>query len=130
MSHRAIAASVLAAAALWGCAPTAPAGESYVSKAPAAAVLGPAVSCLQNTQIRDTRVWDDRTIDFVMVDGTRYRNTLPYACHGLGFEQRFTHKSPTNSYCSTDTITVLPTGSSLPGPTCALGEFVPVKLAP
>jgi hypothetical protein len=130
MSKRAIAASAaVAVVALSGCARTGLANDRFVSKARAATVVGPAASCVQIRRIHDTRVWDDRTIDFVMDDGTRYRNTLPYRCPELGFQQRFAYKTSTTSLCSVDTITVLPTGSSIPGATCGLGKFVPVKLA-
>jgi hypothetical protein len=130
MSKRAIAASaVLATLALAGCAPTADAGRQAVVKAPPAVAVGQPVSCIQTNLIHDTRVWDDYTIDFVMNDGTRYRNTLAGRCPNLGFDQRFAYKTATSALCDVDTITVLPTGSSIPGPTCGLGKFAPVKLA-
>lgn len=129
MRKRAIAAaSALAVLALAGCTRAGPPGQPFVSKAPAAVAIGPAASCVQVNMIHDTRVWDDRTIDFVMTGGTRYRNTLPYSCPELGFQQRFAYKTSTTSLCDVDTITVLPTGSSIPGATCGLGKFVPVRL--
>ena len=130
MSKRAIAASaVIAVLSLSGCARTGAPGEQFVSRAPAATVIGPAVSCVQTTLIQETRVWDDQTIDFVMNGGKRYRNTLPIRCPELGFEQRFAYRTSNSSLCDVDTITVLHTGSSIPGPTCGLGKFVPVTLA-
>jgi hypothetical protein len=130
MSIRITAASaVLAMTALSSCAQSGGPNAQPVIKAPAAVAVGKPVSCVQTNLIRDTRVWDDYTIDFVMTDGTRYRNTLAGRCPNLGFDQRFAYKTATSSLCSVDTITVLPTGSSIPGPTCGLGPFVPVKLA-
>jgi len=129
MSKRAIALSAaLAMLALAGCTREGPGQQPVIKAAPAVAV-GKPVSCIQTNLIHDTKVWDDYTIDFVMTDGTRYRNTLAGRCPNLGFEQRFAYKTATSSLCSVDTITVLPTGSSIPGPTCGLGKFVPVKLA-
>jgi hypothetical protein len=131
MSKRAIfGAAVVAALAVSGCTQTGTPGEGFVSKAPAATVAGEPVSCVQTTLIRNTRVWDDQTIDFVMSNGTRYRNTLPNRCPTLGFEEKFAYTTATTSLCDLDTITVLPTGSSVAGPTCGLGKFVPVTLAP
>jgi len=131
MSKRAIfGAAAVAALAVSGCAQTGAPGEAFVSKAPVATVAGEPVNCVQTTLIRNTRVWDDRTIDFVMSNGTRYRNTLPNSCPTLGFEQRFAYKTTTTSLCDLDTITVLSVGSSVAGPTCGLGKFVPVTLAP
>jgi hypothetical protein len=130
MSKRALAASAtVALLSLAGCTRSGAPGQPFVSKAPAAVAIGPAASCIQTTLIKDTRVWDDRTIDFIMAGGKRYRNTLPVACPELGFQQRFAHRTTTDSLCNTDTITVLPTGSSIPGATCLLGQFVPVRLA-
>ena len=96
----------------------------------AARPSGRAVSCLQTTQIRETRVRDDQTIDFYLRNGRVYRNTLPQSCPQLGFERRFAYRTSINQLCSVDIITVLrlpPTGA---GPSCGLGEFQPVTGAP
>ena len=99
-------------------------------KVPDATPDGKPLECLQTTQIRDTQVRSDQVIDFVTNGGKVYRNTLDYPCPQLGFEKRFTHKSPLNEYCSTDTITVLLNDGGLRrGATCGLGKFQPVTLA-
>lgn len=127
MIKRPVAVSSLAAAiaALGACA--AATETTAESRAPAATVVGEPVSCIQTNTIRDTRVHDDRTIDFQMTNGRIYRNTLPYGCSGLGFEERFAYETSIGRLCSTDTITVLRSGG-INGPTCGLGEFVPVQL--
>ena len=99
------------------------------SKAPAAVAVGQPVDCVQTRRIHSTKVWDDYTIDFLMTDGTRYRNTLPGRCVNLAYSERFGYRTPTGQLCNSDTITVLPAASSLPGATCGLGRFVPVKLS-
>ena len=63
-----------------------------------------------------------------MRGGATYRNTLPGRCPGLGFEQRFAYRTTIDQLCSLDTITVLQSGSSIPGPTCGLGKFMPVTM--
>jgi hypothetical protein len=93
---------------------------------PTAVAAGPAVDCVQTSLIDNTRVYGDSTIDFHMRNGVIYRNTLPHSCPNLGFDERFGYKTTTGQLCSIDTITVLPTGSSIPGPTCGLGKFQPV----
>jgi hypothetical protein len=129
MSKRAIALSAaVATLTLAGCTQEGPRRQPVI-KAQAAVAVGRPVNCIQTTLIHDTKVWDDYTIDFVMNNGTRYRNTLAGRCPNLGFDQRFAYKTTTGSLCDVDTITVLPTGSSIPGPTCGLGKFVPVRLA-
>lgn len=97
-------------------------------RAPAATVAGEPVSCISTNRIRDTRVHDDYTIDFEMVDGKVYRQTLRYRCASLGFEERFGYQTTNGQLCSTDTITVLQSGGGVPGPTCGLEQFVPVTL--
>lgn len=126
MTKRPVAGStlVLAIAALSAC--TAEADRADEIRAPAAVAVGEPVNCVQTNLIANTRVHDDRTIDFEMRGGTTYRNTLPNRCGGLGFEERFAYKTTIGQLCSTDTITVLRTGMN--GPTCGLGRFVPVEL--
>lgn len=96
---------------------------------PEATPSGKPVSCIQLTSIRESRVRSDQVIDFVMRDNTVYRNTLPYACPGLGFEERYSYETSLSQLCSTDVITVLMTSPPMRGATCGLGQFQPVTLA-
>ena len=125
MDKRSIAACLLAVGPLAAC--TAEAVDEPRIEAPPAVAVGEPVNCVQTNRIRDTRVHDDYTIDFEMTDRTIYRNTLPGRCSGLGFEERFAHRTTTGRLCNTDTITVLRSGG-IDGPTCGLGMFVPVRL--
>ncbi|MBN9505582.1 MAG: hypothetical protein J0I69_06100 [Altererythrobacter sp.] len=127
MTLRLATASLIAAAAasLAGC--TAEPASTPRTNAPAAVAVGEAVDCVSTGEIDDTRVRDNRTIDFVMRDGKVYRNTLPVACSPLGFEKRFAYRTTTARLCSSDTITVLQSGG-VGAPTCGLGKFVPVNL--
>lgn len=97
---------------------------------PEATPDGKPQSCIQIHQISSTRVHGDQVIDFVMRGGKVYRNTLPYACPNLGFEERFSYTTSLSVLCSTDIITVLYTTPLSAGPSCGLGEFQPVKLTP
>jgi hypothetical protein len=126
MTRRQFALALIGAGALAGC--TAQAEREPAVRAPAVEVVGPAVSCVQTSRIRNTVVHDDYTIDFVMDGGDVYRNTLPGRCPGLGFEERFAYQVSTGQLCRVDTITVLQTGAGR-GPTCGLGPFVPVRYA-
>jgi hypothetical protein len=121
--------AVVAALALSGCTDTAESAPKP-SKAPAARVVGEAVSCIPIVQIRSSRVHDDRTIDFEMAGSKVYRNTLPNSCPGLGFEEGFTYETSLSQLCSTDIIYVLQRyGSDVRrGAGCGLGQFVPVEL--
>ena len=109
------------------CAPN-PANEARDIRAPAATVTGEPVSCLSSTNIQNTKVWDDYTIDFEMRNGDTYRNTFDNRCPGLGFEERFAYKTSISRLCSTDIITVLHSDGHR-GASCGLGQFVPVEVA-
>ena len=97
---------------------------------PEAIQIGKAQSCIPLTQIRETRVYGDRTIDFRISGKKVYRNTLPHDCPSLGFEERFSYATSLSQLCSTDIITVLYSqGSGLSrGASCGLGEFQPVEI--
>jgi len=98
--------------------------------APAATVIGEAVSCIPITQIRETRIRDDWTIDFIGNGSQVWRNTLPGRCSGLRSENKFSYETSLSQLCSTDIIHVLHQyGNSIQkGAGCGLGQFVPVKL--
>ena len=96
---------------------------------PPASPAGKPQTCIPLTQIRETRVPDDRTIDFIMRGRDRvFRNTLPNACPGLGFEQRFSYATSLSQLCSVDIITVLYNAPVMRGASCGLGQFQPVTL--
>jgi hypothetical protein len=97
-------------------------------RAPTATVAGEAVNCLSTTNIRNTKVWDDYTIDFETRNGRTYRNALDNRCPQLGFEERFAYETSISQLCSTDIITVLYSGGTR-GASCGLGQFVPVEVA-
>ena len=122
-----IATALLATALV---ATTATAAPRDRQTPPAATSTGDAVDCVSLTRIRETRVHGDSTIDFHMGGGQVYRNTLPQSCPSLGFEERFAYKTSLSQLCSVDIITVLQSPDLSRGPSCGLGKFQPVKLAP
>jgi hypothetical protein len=94
---------------------------------------GEAVSCVQIRSIRETKVIDNRTIDFRMNGGKVYRNTLSHSCPGLSSHEAFSYRTSQSSLCSVDIIRVLNNyGSRLEeGAGCGLGKFQPMeKIAP
>lgn len=121
---------LIAASSLLFLAAPGTASQNPKDKVPAATPAGKPVDCLRLNDIRETRVRDDRTIDFVTSGKKVYRNTLDGSCPQLGFEKRFSYKTSLNQLCSVDLITVLvPPGLSR-GASCGLGQFQPVTLAP
>jgi len=96
---------------------------------PAATVMGEPESCVSRAQLRETRIRDDATIDFIGNGGQVWRNTLPDGCPGLRPHSGFAYETSLNQLCSTDIIYVLETAGGLHrGAACGLGQFVPVKL--
>ena len=91
---------------------------------------GPPVSCIQISNIRETRVRDDSTIDFYMNGGKVYRNKLPNSCPELGFEERFGYETSIGQLCNVDIIHVLYSGPPMRGASCGLGQFQPITGAP
>ena len=115
-----IALAVLAIAA--------PGAAKDRNRIPAAEPTGKPQSCITTSRISQSHVRNDWVIDFEMRDGSIYRNTLPAACSGLTFDQRFAYRTSIGQLCSVDTITVLRGDGLSQGPTCGLGEFQPIKL--
>jgi hypothetical protein len=95
---------------------------------PEARETGKPVDCIQTTQIRESQVHSDRVIDFRTSGKKWYRNTLPYSCPSLGFEERFAYRTSINRLCSVDVITVLQSPGLSRGASCGLGKFQPIEL--
>jgi hypothetical protein len=106
-------------------------GIAVAKPVPPATPAGKPVDCVNLQDIRETRVRDDQTIDFYLSGRKTYRNTLPYKCSGLGFQQAFSYKTSINRLCSVDLITVIQQGAGpMRGATCGLGKFQPVTGLP
>ncbi len=96
---------------------------------PEARETGKPVNCISLSSIRESRVRNDKVIDFRTSSRKWYRNTLPQSCPSLGFEERFMYKTSTSQLCSVDIITVLYGSPPTRGASCGLGKFVPIELA-
>jgi len=94
---------------------------------PTATPVGKPLDCLSTVGLR-SHVRSDQVIDFVA--GRKvYRNTLPYSCPSLGFEERFAYTLTSSRLCSSDLITVLQGPGIGAGARCGLGKFQPVDPA-
>ena len=91
--------------------------------------VGEPVRCVSLSQIRSTNVVDNSTIDFKMAGGKTYRNSLPYSCPGLKFEDRFSYRTSLSQLCNVDIVRVLHDygGRLQEGAGCGLGKFQPVE---
>jgi len=112
---------------LAACAPREEMRDAVDDRAPPVRVVGEAQSCIPITQIRNSEVHSDYTIDFHAGNRT-WRNTLPNRCAALGNTRAFSYSTSLNQLCSTDIITVIEPGSPmLTRGSCGLGQFVPVE---
>ena len=117
----------LAPFAVAACTETGPADRPAVS--PAAKIVGEAENCIPLAQIRETRIRDDWTIDFISNGDRVWRNTLTSRCPGLKVNDGITYETSLTQLCNTDIVYVLETAGGLHrGPACGLGMFVPVEL--
>ena len=84
-----------------------------------------AVSCVNVTRIRNTKVVDDSSILFYMRGKTVYLNILRRPCRGLAREGRFSYRASGSSLCHLDSIRILyGTASGMrEGASCGLGYF-------
>ena len=91
--------------------------------------VGEPKNCVTISQIRSTKVIDNRNIDFRMAGGKTYRNTLSQSCPGLKFEERFSYRTSLNQLCSVDIVRVLHSqgGQISEGAGCGLGKFQMVE---
>jgi hypothetical protein len=91
--------------------------------------VGEPVRCVSLAQIRSTKVIDNSTIDFRMAGGKTLRNSLPYSCPGLKFEDRFLYRTSQSQLCNVDIVRVLHDygGRLTEGAGCGLGKFQPVE---
>lgn len=120
-----------AALAVGACAPMEPNANRPDPKlaGPPVKVVGDPETCIRTQAIRQSRVRSDQVIDFEMAGGRVFRSTLPNRCPRLGFEEAFTYSTSINQLCKQTIIRVItPVAGQLDtGPSCGLGEFVPVE---
>lgn len=93
---------------------------------------GVTLDCLPIAGIRESRVRDDWTIDFLGGNGEVWRNTLPRRCAGMRSSGAISYETSISRLCRTDQVHVLrQVGGRLQrGVGCSLGSFVPVRLEP
>ena len=129
MAPRPVLTLALVPLALAGCTQYHRDARYDASRVPAARVVGEPVSCIPLFNAHDSKVRDDRTIDFMRNSREGWRNTLSNSCPGLASQNGFTYKTSLSQLCSVDIIYVLETAGGLHrGAGCGLGQFVPIVL--
>ena len=87
-------------------------------------VAGAPATCVTATPNTTPRAVDAATLTFRQ-GGTLYVNRLPALCPGLRADDRLIIEVHGARYCRNDTFRALPIGTTIPGPICRLGDFVP-----
>lgn len=90
-------------------------------------VAGEPVECLSTTLLDNPRIIDRQTIVYRRT-GTIYVNRLPDACPGLESRNTLITEIRGGQLCRRDLVSSLSPGTTIPGPKCQLGAFVPYKL--
>ncbi len=103
--------------------------QAEIAKAPAATVIGPEESCINRSQVRRTVIRSDQVVDFEMLGGKVYRNTLRARCPNLAFDRAITFETSIDQLCTPQIVYVLQNigGNLQRGAGCSLGPFVPVE---
>jgi hypothetical protein len=90
---------------------------------------GEAQACVSITQSGPLEIVDSRTIAY-RAGSTIYVNRLASNCPGLRPFNALIVEAHGSQYCRGDRVRGLEPGSSIPGPICPLGDFVPYRLPP
>ncbi|WP_353218434.1 hypothetical protein [Sandarakinorhabdus sp.] len=101
---------------------------ALLAAAPAAADNAPPPPetriCLNIASIRQTLVRSDSAIDFVLRDGSIWRNILPFRCAQLGAQRAFSYQTSISQLCRQDLIkVVLQSGGQMTTASCGFGPF-------
>ncbi len=89
-------------------------------------VAGPAQSCVPTQPTRNLQIVDDSALIYGS-GRTLYLNHLRAACPGLNPTTTLIFDLHASEYCSGDHFRTIETGSSVPGPVCLLGDWVPYR---
>jgi len=102
--------------------------HSDLAQAIAGRVAGPPQTCISTNAAENLRVLDPQTV----ANGsgrTVYVSRLAAACPALSqFNTIIVEGSTGGQYCQADRVRGLEPGTSIPGPSCNLGAWVPYRL--
>jgi hypothetical protein len=86
----------------------------------------PAQSCVATDEATALRILDAHTVAYES-GATVWINRLPRDCPALRADDRLAVEMHGREYCRDDRFRTISPGSALPGPVCALGDFVPYR---
>ena len=85
--------------------------------------------CVRHSNLKRTKILDDRNILFVMRNGEIYHNPLPHECPSVRRNSLLNYQIANGQLCEGSTFTVLwQVGTNwVPAFVCPLGKFVPIS---
>ena len=89
-------------------------------------VAGRAQSCVSTYPAESLRIVDSATLVYG-AGGTVWVNRLAGSCPGLRPNDTIIVEVHGSQYCKGDLFRTVTPGSSIPGPMCPLGDFVPYR---
>ena len=123
------AAALMLGMALASCAPIEQPQIAFDEVEPKVRIVDEARKCIAGSQIRSSIARGNGVVDFTMVGGDVYRNSLKNACPGLRRDDAITYELRGHSLCENEIVYRLDTigGQLARGASCSLGQFVPVE---
>lgn len=101
-------------------------GQAELAAELAGRVAGEPRDCVSGSPSDGLRVIDERTLAYRQ-GRTLWVNRLRDACPGLDRYSTLIVEVQGDRYCRGDRVRELEPGSSIPGPICILGDFVPYR---
>jgi hypothetical protein len=102
--------------------------ESAIAEAVQGRVAGPAVACVSQRGLRNSRTIAGALL-FEGPGDIVYVNRGAGGCQALAFGRAIRTRNPTGSLCSGDIVTAFEPVSGVEYGGCSLGEFVPYRRA-
>lgn len=107
-----------------GCASSGDTPQTRLSRELAGRIAGEPQACVPVHQNHALQAVDDRTIVYRTPQAV-WVNRLAATCSGLRPISTLIVDTFSGRFCRGDLVRGLEAGSAIPGPTCALGDFVP-----
>jgi hypothetical protein len=101
-------------------------GQEALSRDLAGREAGPPQTCISTDQSSSLTIVDDSTLSYRRGD-TIWVNRLEAPCPGMRPLDTLVVELHGSQYCRNDHFRVLQAGSSIRGPTCFLGNFIPYR---
>jgi len=104
--------------------------EAQLARATAGRVAGQPVDCINQHEIRSTRIIDKTAIVYEMNGGTVYVNRPTSGASSLRSDLVLVTDTHSTQLCSVDIVRLYDSGSRMQNGTVGLGQFVPYPRPP